>query len=185
MPKILKFVTLLIFISFPLLSQQPEYVPGMVFVGLKYNWFKFPSEVYGAFISIQEDTSTLELDSLRLLAGSSLYVDGDVVSYDEYSTTNPEIVSKIQINFNGAFISELKKIDAYYIARRSRKFSPADTLPHYIYPRRGPKIIKGRNSNLSLVIEFNANIDPMKVAERFKKLNCVKYAVPNQIVIEF
>ena len=184
MQKILKFVTLLVFISFPLLSQQPEYVPGMVFVSLKYNWFKFPSEVYGAFISFQDDTTTIEIDSLRLIAGSSLYVDGDVVSYEEYSTSNPEILSKIDISFNGAFINELKQIDAYYIARNPRRFSPADTLPHYISTRRGPKLIKSRNSNLSLVIKFNADVDPMKVAERFKKLNCVKYSVPNQIVFE-
>jgi len=156
----------------------------MVKVTLKRDLFKFPLEIYGAFISIKDDSTTLEIDSLRLLSGSSLYTEGDIISYNDLVMNHLELASNISMDFDEDFIKELKKIDAYYIARGVREYNQDDTLPHKIITRRGTKVVKSPNFNLHLTIKYKSNNDPVNVIEEFKKLKCVEYSVVNQIPFE-
>ncbi len=177
-------LTLTVLFSNIFSSIQKDYIQGMVRVTLNRDLFKFPLEVYGAFISIENDSTSLEIDSLRLLSGSSLYIEGDIISYYDLVKNNSELASNISMDFDGEFIKELKKIDVYYIARGVREFNPADTLPHKIYVRGKIKVVKSPNFNLHLTIKYKSNKDAMKVAEEFKNLKCVENSGVNQILIE-
>lgn len=183
MPRII-ILLLTIHISNLFPSYQKEYVEGMVIVSLKRDLFKFPLEVYGAFISISDDSITLSIDRLCLLQGTSLYYTGSVISYKDYFNIDLELASSIRMDFKKDFIKLLKKIDAYYIERGVHNFNPLDTLPHVVNIHGRTKVVRSPNFNLHLTIMYKSDIDARMVVEKFKKLESVTYSVVNQKFIE-
>lgn len=169
---------------FSVSSSQENYVQGEVQVRLNQNLFKFPLEVYGAFISLKDKTHTIKIDSLHLLTGSSYIEDGEIVSYEELAESNPELISRISMDFDKEFIYELKKIDTYYIARVIKSFDPADTLPHYVNTRLGRKQVTSPNWNMSLIIKYNSKTDVIEVAKKLNNLDCIQVAWVNEKLIE-
>lgn len=160
------------------------YVQGEVLVRLNQNLFKFPLEVYGAFISIEDESYTIKIDSVHLLSGRSYIEEGDIVSYEELVENSPKLILNISMDFDKEFITELKNIDAYYIARIIKSFAPADTLPHYVNTRRGIKLVQSRNWNKSLIIKYNSIEDAKQVTDYFSKLECVKHSNVNEMIVE-
>jgi len=161
-------------------SYQKEYVEGMVIVSLKRDSFKFPLEVYGAFISISDDSISLSIDRLCLLPDTSLHIARNVISYTDLFNIDLELASSIRMDFEKDFIKLLKKIDAYYIERGVHNFNPCDTLPHVVNIHGRTKIVRSPNFNLHLTIMYKSDIDARMVVEEFKKLESVTYSVVNQ-----
>lgn len=183
--KLYKIIIISFFLIFFSISlSQENYVQGEVRVRLNQNLFKFPLEVYGAFISIEDESRTIKIDSLHFLLGSSYNKDGEIISYEELAESNPELISRISIDFDKEFIYELEKIDTYYIARGIKSFDPKDTLPHYINTRFGRKQVTSPNWNMSLSIKYNNETDAIEVAKKLNNLACIDVAWVNEIFIE-
>ena len=188
---------LLIFLLNNLFSQSKyygkseiEYIPGELFVKLTYDEFKLPLEIYGIKVSFSDVNSDLmRIDSvvtMNFKPNSRVIASEKTYELKSYSQKEPEIINRTQIRFNKNIVELFKKYGVFFIRRRAKTFSPADTLEHFINSRRkGLVKIKSPNYIKSLFIKFTKKSKTKEFLKELKNLGSVSHAQLSEKVMEF
>ena len=163
-----------------------KYEKGQVILKVETNIFKFPLEVYGAYISITNHS--VQIDSLvyqEFQLGTRHRVKEQIINYYQFKTSHPEIFKKIHLKLPPELVTLFKKYGVYYIARVSQTFAPEDTIPHRVKTRLGWKTLKSKNYNKLLLIKFNENANVIEFCDVLNKINFVIFADPNYKIVPF
>jgi len=180
---------LLLFSFCYVLSQNSlfnEYEKGQLILKVKTNIFKFPLEVYGAYISIKDHS--VQIDSVvcqEFQPGTRHRVKEHIINYNQFKTSHPEIFKKIYLKLPPELVTLFKKYGVYYIARVSRTFAPEDTIPHQVRTRLGWKTLKSEDYNKILLIKFNKCVNVVEFCNLLKKIKFIIFADPDYKIVPF
>jgi len=165
---------------------KEEYEKGQLMLKVKKNIFNFPLEVYGAYISITDQT--VRIDSLvyqEFQPGTRHTVKEHIIPFSQFKTSYPETFKKIQLKLPAELITLFKKYGVYYIARVGRTFAPEDTIPHKVKIKRKWKTLKSENYNKLLLIKFKEDVNVIEFCEKLRYLKFIIRATPDYKIVPF
>lgn len=176
----------MVIISYGQTPLKEKYGDGQLLLYIKTNIFDFPLEVYGAYISIENNKVTI--DSVvyqEFKSGTRHPIKRQIIPFSKFKTKHPQISPKIKLQLPSKLISLFKKYGVYYIERLGPTFAPQDTLPHKVLTRYGWKKMKSRNYNKKLFIKFNKKSSVIEFCNELKKLKFIDNATPNYKLTPF
>ena len=183
-------ITLIIFFYFSLSLSQSELepLPGHLVMTIPSGVVNLPRAVYGLYVSFNGGVTIDSVQYLTFREGrSGTIMSDEKISYQCLSQNRPDLLDKISVNFDSKILNLLKKYKVRVVMRLSKGWSPQDTIPRMIQPRRvkEPFLWKAKNMNRRIWIKFDKSFDVYEVANEFKKIEGITDVEFNYPIIEF
>jgi hypothetical protein len=169
-------------------TRDEKYVAGQIMLTVPDSYVELPLEIYGAYISFNESDTSIKIDKVLYLTfkpNSRRIEKEEPINYDSLLIKYSSIAGKVKFNFSKGILKLFKKYHVTLVRRIIKTFSPADTLLHPVQTRLGEKLVKSRNYNNLLAIEFSKQFDAKDVAEDFKKLKDISKALPDYYITPY